>query len=166
MENLFMFLATTLVLRMSTPKFKRYLIGGGCSSLLVAGNNTLHYKHTKDGDRIYFHDHTLNNVTYGLILVQMKGLYTLHQAENILINYINRVRRPFHIAYNISMEIEKMDGTITITDYWQDDLGIDWKIKGSTNGKTVAVLYVKNISDSAVKEQEAFLNGFKFSHSA
>ena len=93
----------------------------------------------------------------------MKELYTLHQAENILAQYINRLRRPFGIAYNICMQIEKEDGIITVEDYWQDDAGTDWKLNGYTNGKTIAVLYVKNIGTSSVAEHDAFLNGFRFS---
>ena len=164
MENLFMFLATSLVLRIANPKFKRYLIGkAGCSAVLVAGNNTLHYKRTKEGDLVYFYDHTIDGVTYGLITVQMKDIYTLHQAENILVQYINRIRNPFRIAFNISMQLEKSDGMISLSDYWQDEAGMDWKIKGYTNGKTLAVLYVRNINESPVAEHDQFLNGFRFS---
>jgi hypothetical protein len=164
MESLFMFLATSLMLRIPNPKFKRYLIGqSGCASLLISANNQLHIKHTKDGDVIYFNDTSVGGVTYGLICVHMKQLSTLPQAEKILVQYINRVRRPLGIAYNILMEAEKAAGQTTITDYWQDEQGVDWKIKGYTNGKTVAVLYVKNVTEAAVKEHEAFLNGFRFS---
>ena len=164
MENLFLILATSLVLRISAPKFRRFLIGKAGSALLLSDNRTIHFKHTKEGDRIYFYDHQVAGVTYGFICAQMKDVYTLPQAEKILVHYINRVRKPFNIAHNISMEIEKMDGQITITDYWQDEQGVDWKIKGYTNGKTVAVFYVRNIGGSLVKEQEDFLNGFKFSY--
>jgi hypothetical protein len=165
MENLFMFLATSLVLRIPQPKFKRYLLGAnGCSTLLVSGNNTIHFKHTKDGDRVYFYEQEVNDVTFGMISVQMKEVFTLNQAENILVHYINKIRRPFHISHNISMEMEKKNQVLTLTDYWQDEQGIDWKVKGYTNGKTVAVLYVKNIADSFVDEQDHFLNGFRFSN--
>lgn len=158
-----MFLATSLVLRLPSPKFKRYLIGSGCSALLVSGHKTLHCKTTKDGDRVSFYDRAINGVTFGLIMVQMKEVYTLHQAEMILVQYVNRVRRPFGIAYNISMNIEKQNGVVTLTDYWQDDEGMDWKIKGYTNGKTISLLYVRNISNAPVKEHDDFLNGFRFS---
>ena len=157
-----MFLATSLVLRITTPKFKRYIIGNGCSALLFSGHNTLHTKYTDEGDRIFFYDHEVNGVTYGLIIVQMRELYTLHQAENILVQYINRVRRPFGIAFNIAMDVEKKEGVVTISDYWQDNQGTDWKIKGYSNGKTIAVLYAKNIADAPVNEHDEFLNGFRF----
>ncbi|RYZ24872.1 MAG: hypothetical protein EOO10_19720 [Chitinophagaceae bacterium] len=165
MENLFLLLATSLVFRISKPKFKRFLLGAtGCSTYLVSGNNTVHFKHTKDGDRVYFYDQALNSVTFGFICVQMKEVFTVRQAENILVQYINRVRKPFQITVNIAMEIEKKGNIITISDYWQDENGFDWKVKGYTNGKTVAVLYVKNISNSMVEEHDRFLNGFKFSN--
>lgn len=164
MENLFFFLATSLVLRIPAPRFRRYLIGqSGCSCLLFATGKTLHIKNTADGDRIYFNDHTVGAVTYGFVCVQMRELYTLPQAEIILIQYINKMRKPLDIAYNICMEVNKGASRITISDYWQDNTGVDWKIKGLTNGKTVAVMYVKNIADAVVKEHDAFLNGFRFS---
>ena len=164
MENFFLRLASSLAFRIPKNKFKRYLLGAtGCSTYLLSGNNTVHFKHIKDGDRVYFYDQCVDGVTYGFIAVQMRELFTLHQAENILVQYINRVRKPFHIAVNIAMEIEKKENLIIINDYWQDDRGTDWKIRGYTNGKTIAVLYVKNITDSHVDEQDTFLNGFKFS---
>ena len=167
MENLFMFLATSLILRIASPKFKRYVIGkSGCTSLLLSDGNELHCKHTKEGDVIYFNDASVDDVTYGLICVRMKQVYALQQTETILVQYINRARKPLHIAYNISMEVEKTASQITITDYWQDNEGIDWKIKGYTNGKTVAILYVKNVTQAAVKEHDAFLNGFRFYQSS
>ena len=77
MENLFLILATSLVLRISAPKFKRYLIGRAGSALLLSDNTTIHFKHTKEGDRIYFYEHKVAAVTYGFICAQMKEIYTL-----------------------------------------------------------------------------------------
>lgn len=163
MENLFLFLATSLVLRIPKPKFKRYIIGNsGCSSFLPNDRNLLHIQRTKDGDRIYFNESNLRNVTYGLITVQMKDVFTLKQAEEILVQYINRCRKPFGISYNISMQVENAAGKIVITDYWQDEKSIDWKVKGYTDGKTLALLYVKNITNAPVKDHDDFLNSFRF----
>ncbi len=164
MENLFFFLATSLVLRIASPKFKRYLIGQTrCSSLLLTGNKQLFITYTKDGDKIYFNDQEENGVSYGLICVQMKQVYTLNESEKILHYYINRARKPLGIAHSVSMETAYAADQIIITDYWQDESGVDWKIKGYTNGHVVTVLYVKNIAGARVKEHDAFLNGFRFS---
>lgn len=164
MENLFMFLATSLVLRISSQKRSRYLIGSsGASCLLFTVAKKFSIKYTREGDRIYFNEYTDSKVTYGVICIDMKNLYNLGQAENILGQYINKIRKPFKISHNVSIEIKRKPALRSATDYWQDEAGKDWKITGYTNGKIVAVLYVKNITATTVKEHDAFLNGFKFS---
>lgn len=164
MENLLLLFATSLVWRISAPKFKRYIIGRtGCTSLLLSSETTLNVQSTKDGERVYFYEHDVNGVTYGVITISMKERYLQEQSENILVQYVNRIRKPFGIFYNVCMEIDRSKNRISLTDYWQDEEGVDWKIKASSNGKIIAVLYVKNISASPVKEHDAFLNGFRFS---
>ena len=163
MENLFIFLATSLVLRINSPRFRRYTICPGCSTLLHSGAKTLHIRHTKDGDKLFFNEYAGDGVTYGLICVQMPQAHPMDEAENILVQYINRVRKPLYIAHNLFMETERMANLTTITDYWQDSAGFDWKIKGYTNGKVVALLYVKNIADTTVRNHDAYLDGFRFS---
>lgn len=163
MENLLLFLATGLVLRATNTRYKRYNVCPGCSTLLHSGSRTLHTRFTKDGDKIYFNDHEANGVTYGMVCIQMTDMHTLLQAKKILIQYINKARRPMQIAYNVAMEIKVEAGGLSITDYWQDNDGIDWKIKGYTNGKVVALLYAKNITDAAVKSLDTYLDGFRFS---
>ncbi len=163
MENLFVFLATSLVLRATGPRFKRYLICPGCSTFLNSSARNLQVRHTKDGDKLFFNEYAEDGVTYGTICVQMREEYSLEEAERILVHYLNRVRKPMHIACNFSMDVKTEDQQLTITDYWQDLAGIDWKVKGYTNGKMVGVLYVKNITDTTVNNHDAFLNGFRFS---
>ena len=165
MENLFVFLATSLVLhKVTSPRIKHYKVGqSGCSTLLHSREKTLHIRYTKQGDKIYFNEYMADGVTYGTICVQMKDAYALCNARNILINYLSQVRKPMGIVHNFSMEIEKTRSLIAVTDYWQDENSIDWKIKGYTNGKVVALLYVKNINNASVKNHDAFLNGLRFS---
>ena len=163
MENLFVFLATSFVLRISNLRFRRYMICNGCSTLLHSGAKTLQVRHTKDGDKLYFNEYTEDGVTYGLICVQMPVFYAMDEAERILVQYVNRVRKPLHISHSLMMEAERMPKMTTLTDYWQDNAGHDWKIKGYTNGKIVSLLYVKNIADTTVKNHDAYLEGFRFS---
>lgn len=163
MENLFVFLATSLVLRTANSRFRRYAICPGCSSYLNTSARRLHIRRTKDGDTIYFNEYTSRGVTYGMVCVQMSSRHTERQSEKILVNYMNRARKPMHIAANSYMEIVHEMQHLTITDYWQDKNGIDWKVKGYTNGKIVALLYVKNISDTSVSHHDAYLDGFRFS---
>ena len=129
MENLILLVAASLGLQSPNSQLRRYQIGNsGCSALLFSGAMRLHIQYTRDGDRIYFNDHQINGVNYGLILVQMNEVFTLRDAEKILIHYVNRLRKLFFIEYNISMEIEKQGAALELTDYWQDSEGRDWKI--------------------------------------
>lgn len=163
MENLLLLFATSLAWRISAPKFKRYIIGKtGCTSLLHSAETTLHIQNTQHGERVYFYEHNVNGVVYGLITVTMTECFTLHEAETVLGHYLNRIRKPFGIEFNVKMERDRDDDTITLTDYWQDEEGTDWKVKGHTNGAVIAVLYVKNIGQASAKEHDAYLNGFRF----
>ncbi|HEU4904191.1 MAG TPA: hypothetical protein VFT06_15405 [Flavisolibacter sp.] len=158
-----MFLATSLVLRVASPRFKRYLIFPGCSTLLNSGSRTLHIRHTKDGDRLHFNEYAADGVTYGMVCVRLQHACTLEKAEDILLQFLRRSRKPLHIRYSDLPEIESDGKLLTVTDYWQDSAGIDWKVKGYTNGKIISMLYVKNITDTTVKAHDTYLNGFRFS---
>jgi hypothetical protein len=165
MENLFVFFATTLVLRARTTKFKRYLILPGCSALLNSASKKLQIRCTRDGDRLYFNEHVEDGITYGMICIDMNDEYTLHQAEDIMMQYVRRACKPLKIRSNVFMETEAEEGLVQLTDYWQDADGKDWKVKAQTNGKIIALLYVRNITETTVKNHDAYLNGFRFSAS-
>ncbi len=163
MENLFFFLATSFVLRMANPRFRRFVICPGFSALLHSSNRKLHIRHTRDGDKLFFNEYAEDGVTYGLIGVQMPAFHSAAEAEKILKQYISRVRHPLKIRSYVSMETVRSASVVTVEDYWQDEAGFDWKIKGHTNGQTLALLYVKNIGDTTVGNHDAFLNGVRFS---
>ena len=96
----------------------------------------------------------------------MKDEYKLQEAVEMLESYIEKLRGPFYILHNTGL-IDDADWnsetTTTIVDYWQDYNKKDWKVKGYTDGKTLAVLYVKNIGHVDVKKQDLFLDSFHFS---
>lgn len=163
MENLFAFLATSFVLRVAAPRFRRFVVCPGCSALLNSGNKTLHVRYTKEGDKIHFNEYTIDGVVYGLVCVQMREVQTLYAAEKILVQFTGEAKKAFRIVCDAGAEIESGKRCLTYTDYWQDKAGADWKVKGYTNGKHVAFLYVRNIADTAVKNHDAYLNGFRFS---
>ena len=73
MENLILFLATSLVIRFSSSRgMKLKAIGDtGCSALL-SSNNKLESTLTGTGDELYFHEFKDGGVTYGMICVKMK----------------------------------------------------------------------------------------------
>lgn len=163
MENLFYYLASSFTRRTAPTGFKRYLIGrSGCSSLLLNNQPTLHCKLTAEGERVYFYEHNLNGVTYGLITVNVKEGCAPPQAEALLIHYLHQIQKPFGIAHGLRVEIGMTPAGVELTDYWQDEGGRDWKVRGLCNGAVLAVLYVKNIGRCRVSEHETYLDGFRF----
>jgi hypothetical protein len=104
-------------------------------------------------------------VTYGIVCIDMKEQYSLNDATEMLVGYMNKLRGPFFIFHSVGHEKDKdwnNSFSSTLIDHWQDAAGVDCKIKGYTNGKILAVLYVKNISEADVLKQEIFLDSFHF----
>lgn len=165
MENLILLLAASLALRFSFKKIKIQIIGNtGCTALLSSGTK-LQSAITQSGDQLYFHEFKDKNVSYGIICVAMNHPYNLQEAEEMLITYMDKLRCPFYILHNTGIHVDadwNCEASKTIVDYWQDYRKKDWKVKGYTNGKTLAVLYVKNIGHADVKNQDLFLDSFHF----
>ena len=167
MENLFILLATTFVLRLSTSrKFKNYLIADtGCSALMFSGNRQFKKTLTVTGDSLYFKEFTEKDITYGVICIRMNSNYELDDAMEMLHGYIDKLKTPFFILHQTGQQKDMDWNTVssrTLVDYWQDREQVDWKVKGYTNGRYMAVLYVKNITDLEVKKQDLFLDSFHF----
>jgi hypothetical protein len=167
MENLIFFLATSIVLRLSSSrKWKKYQIGDtGCTALLFSDHPKFVRSITSSGDYLYTYDFQDSQATYGVICIQMQQELRLEEAQKVLHSYINKLRGPFFILHQTGIEPatdwNSME-TISMTNYWQDTEQRDWKVKGYTNGKVMAVLYVTDIAKIDVKKQECFLDSFFF----
>jgi hypothetical protein len=166
MENLILILATSFVIRFSSSKkIKLQFIGNtGCSALL-SSESKLASTVTQSGDQLYFHEFKDKNVTYGMICIDMDHQYSLGEAEEMLRSYIDQLKGPLYILHNTGIHEDadwNSETSKTIVDYWQDCSKKDWKVKGYTNGKMLAVLYVKNIGSADVKKQDFFLDSFHF----
>ena len=136
----------------------------GCSALLTT-DSMLDSTPTQSGDHLYFHEFKENNVSYGIICVQMNTDHSLAEAEAMLREYIDKLKAPLHILHNTGIHDEadwNTETSRTVADYWQDRHKKDWKVKGYTNGKVLSVLYVKNIGNVDVKKQDFFLDSFHF----
>jgi hypothetical protein len=165
MENLLLILATSFVLRLSSRKLQHCFIGDTGCFLLFAKGTTFEKRKTESGDDLYFNEFTEKGVTYGVICVEMKSKYDVDDALDMLARYMNQLRGPFFIFHQVGQERSKdwnWASSITLVDYWQDAKGVDCKVKGYTNGKTLAVLYVQNIGEAEVAKQDTFLDSFHF----
>jgi hypothetical protein len=160
MENLILLLTASLVWIKSSRKFKRTFLGTRGSSVEFAPD--VAFEHTcHGGDELYFSEHKEKFVTYGVLVAHLCEELDQEDARTVLTSYLNRLRKPFKAPYNTGIT-DCSAGTIAMVDYWQDEDSVDWKLKACSDGKTMAILYVKNINDAEVEKQDAFLNSFRF----
>lgn len=171
MENLLFILAATWAFRLSpsTKTFKKYQIGNtGCSIFLFGNNCKFKKVLSPDGDTIHLSQCEESSGAFGVIAVQLKQpLSKLADADQVLSRFMKNLQPSFSVSHSTGLIkgqiMENCPGVIGMVDYWQDNKNVDWKVKGWTNGKSMAVLYVKNINEVPVQKQEVFLDGFRFS---
>ena len=161
MEFVFLF-ATTFFLSLSrkSPLLRKYFIGNtGCSVYLFGEPAIAETTRTKDNDVMHVVKCFSGPISYGVICIDLHNPFVNGaEAGKTLVNFMNSLHQPFSILHQTGMEEKTVnDGDLTITDYWQDKGNRDWKVKGWTNGQVVAVLFVSNISEMAVCNQDRFL---------
>lgn len=162
MENLVFLLTASLVLYKSGKRPRTILIGDTNCSLHFSPEASFDFTQTDEGDQMYFSDFREKNVTYGVMCAQLAEPISLDEAREVMTTYLNRLQKPFLALYNTGIQFYpgNQENALTMTDYWQDESQIDWKVKGYTNGKIIAVLYVQNINDISVEKQDEFLDSF------
>lgn len=165
MEDLILLLTASLVLYKKSRQFRRVNIGSTSCSVLYSTDSAFEFTRTEEGDELYFSEYTEKGITYGVLCARVGETLSPAEMHEVMATYVNRLRRPFNARHNTgSLWVD--DGAYprqaTLVDYWQDGQGRDWKVKATTDGCSIAVLYVKNIADIAVEKQDAFLDSFSF----
>jgi hypothetical protein len=167
MENLVFLLTASLVLYQSSKKPRRMFIGDTNCSVVFSPEAEFDFTTSKDGDQMYFAEHTEKNIAYGVLCAQVNSPLPVEEAQAVMVSFLNRLQKPFNALYSTGVDLcqswslEK--DQIKMVDYWQDEDGLDWKVKGYTDGRIIAVLYVKNINEISVEKQDKFLDSFCFS---
>lgn len=167
MENLLLLLATTMLLRRpeTENRFQRYFIDTtGCSLQFPSDFSSLDKSRTADGDTLYFKECSDGEALYGMILINQAD--TTDDADGLLFEFMLSLHDSFSIKHQTGLKFEGVDtanGYIrSYSDFWQDADGTDWKAKGYTDGRSLVVLYVKNINEVPVERQDFFLDSFEF----
>jgi hypothetical protein len=125
----------------------------------------MRFNKTKTGDLLQVSECKENDVTFGVITIKLKERYiNLAEAETVLIHFMQQLQPLFAIMHTtgVSATTKKACHTSALVDYWQDVERQDWKVKGWTNGRSMAVLYIKNIGNVPIAKEERFLNGTSF----
>lgn len=166
MENLLLLLATSFVFRISaSKKLVSQLIGNTRCSILFRSGSVFKKTKTASGDDLFCNEFKEGEVIYGAILVDLRQQFGIEHATDMLCSYMHKLKGPFYVFHNTGNETSadwNQPDSVALVDYWQDAGGVDCKVKGYTNGRMLAVLYVKNIGAAEVTMQESFLDSFHF----
>jgi|GEM_PF-1443366 len=169
MENLILLLSAVFAYQSRTPKkLTRVSIPETDVTLLLPANfKGFNRTRTSQGDEFFIGESFSGKVSYGVLYIKLGETYAIEDAETMLSYYISRLQEPFNIAHNTGVgyciSIDQTSGMKKLVDYWQDEFGIDWKLKGYTNGRFIAVLYVQNITEIEVEKQDMFLDSLELS---
>jgi hypothetical protein len=170
MENLLLFLATAFLVKLSAThrKFVTFFIGNtGCRVDLPATTATFHKSYTIHEDVMYMSEYRQANVYYGIVAVKLnREVEEMDRATDLLDAFISTFHGYFCIEHRTGFDasVTEHDDQVVVsgTDFWQDTKGIDWKVRGWTNGKLMSFLYVKNINEIDTERQDHFLKSFRF----
>lgn len=168
MENLILLIATSLVYSITTSKnFKRYAISGsGCSVCFTSSPGRFTKSITKDGDFMYFGLTRERQSSFGVITILLQQTLSDEQtAKKMLEGFMNGLHESMNIKHTVGLYATShhypSSNIQNLIDYWQDADGVDWKIKGWTNGKAFGILYVKNISAQPAPKIDQYLDSFR-----
>jgi hypothetical protein len=166
MRDLILLLATTFAYTVSAKKSKkRYYSNSSATAARYPPSAFCNTAQTQSGDLMYMSECKENDVTYGVISIRLKKAYNnLDDAEMVLNRFMNNLQPGFGIQHTTRGGIYQTanEKVKSIIDYWQDIEQLDWKVKGWTDGRNISVLYVKNIGQLQVAQEENFLNAFIF----
>lgn len=144
---------------------KKYAISNsGCWAYYFCNPGDFTLDKSPDSSSVYTAECTNDNVAYGTICVKLKDkVNDLQAAEDVLVAYLDYLKTSMNITkaagYGKGHRLKNKDNTRGVLDYWEDKDMNNWKVKGWTDGKYVAVMYVYSKSDIPESKANVFLDG-------
>jgi len=150
-----------------SQSLKRYNIsntGASIASYCDPGKFGITY--SADSAKVYTSECGLNDTYYMVICIEMKKNLPVIKAETALLDYLDLLKAQFKIVsatgYVKGQRLNAHEETRGIVDYWKDNEQFNWKVKGWTDGKLLAVLVAyskKNLPETTINP---FLDGLLF----
>ncbi|MCL5073002.1 MAG: hypothetical protein M1308_19250 [Actinobacteria bacterium] len=125
--------------------------------------------YSEDSSIVYASEVQVDNHYFGLICVKFfsKLEGTDSEKEDLLINYLDFLKTAFKIkesaGYGKGHSLESCPSAKGVIDYWEDEKGQKWQIKGWINEEYLSVLYIYGkLEYPNFNIANMFLNGFRF----
>ncbi len=155
---------------LSAQGMKKLDIGNsGCKTYFFCDPGIFALSYSEDSSKVYTGECKANDsLTYGIICVKLtQPVKAGQEGEDLLISYLDYLKTAFTISsavgYGKGHTLTGNNDARGVIDYWKDKDDDEWKIKGWTDGKFIAVLYVyANGKLEETGKVNIFLNGFRF----
>ncbi len=144
---------------------KKYTISNsGCSAYFFCDPVKFNHDKSPDSSDVYMGECSNDGVTYGIICVRLKEKITNpEESEQMLISYLDYLKTSFGITgaagYGKGHRLKNKENTRGVIDYWTDKDNANYKVKGWTDGKYIAVLYVYAAKELPEQKANVFLDG-------
>ena len=152
----------------SAQLIKKYQVGNsGCSVYMYCDPKEFEVSYSEDSSMIWTAECGQGDYTYGVINVQLKQpVSDLEDAQNLIVSYLDFLKGEFGIrsavGYGKGNRLKDNPDTRGVIDYWEDESGNRWKVRGWTDGNFLAVLYVYSAKELQETKINLFLDGFVF----
>jgi hypothetical protein len=162
----FLFFGSITVLY--SQSLKKYDIGNsGCVVYSFCDPVKFDMNYSQDSAKVYTSECKNEDAYYGIICIKLaKDISAISEAEAVLVTYLDYLKGAFKITaaagYGKGHRLKGKENTRGIIDFWKDDEQNNWKVKGWTDGKFMAVLYVYSKKELPETKLNVFLDGLVF----
>ena len=120
-----------------------------------------------DSAKVYTSECGVDDIYYMVICIEpKKNMLPLFKAEMALTDYLDVLKKQFQIVsatgYVKAQRLNGSEETRGVVDYWKDNEQFNWKVKGWTDGKLLAVLVAYSKKSLVETTINPFLDGLLF----
>jgi hypothetical protein len=162
--------ANLLLPAQEVPRIQKYAIGESGMNVYMPGDpGEFELTHSEDGSDVYTGEVSSNDFNFAVIAVKfaqpMDG--SKEDLEALLTAYMDYLQAQFGIVesagYGHGHTLDSDEDAYGVIDYWLDDEGSDWVVKGWVKEDYIAVLCIYGKGDYPYYSvQDMFLQGIRF----
>lgn len=165
------FLPVFLLAQTDVPRLSKMPIGeSGCSGYFPEGMPAFEASKSDDGADVYTAQMELGDHLFGCIAVKFAEPFTESEPdemEELLLTYLNFLQEQFEITSSVGYGLGHLQEAVPdargVIDYWENDDGYKYAIKGWVNQKYLGFLYIGGFDDYPIfNVQQMYLDGFRF----
>lgn len=162
--------APPAVVAPTPPRFTKMPVGTcGCSLYAPPGLTFAAPEKSPDGADVWTAEVKLDGYTWGAVVAKFPAPLdgTAEQLEGLLVGYMEFLRGQLGIVANVGVgrghTLPSNPAARGVIDYWKDNVGDSWAVKGWVDSHLLAVLFVSGKGDYPyLTAQGLYLDGFRF----